>query len=128
MNDKIADTINRLYTAGLSKKESVSMYGSKMVFSILELLKREGYVTDVSKKGKGVESISVTLKYSGDTPAINGVKRISKSSKRMYLNVSGIHPVKSGKGVLVISTPKGILTDKEARKAHVGGEPLFTIW
>ncbi len=126
MTDKIADTINRLYTAGLSKKETVSLYNSKLLFSVLKLLEREGYVAGVSKKGDVM--LSVALKYRGDDAVITGVKRLSKPSKRIYMNVSGIHPIKSGKGLLVLSTPKGILTGAQARKEKVGGEPLFAIW
>ena len=98
--------------------------------SILEVLKREGFVSDIEKSGKGIRKhLDITLKYDdAGLPVIHDVKRVSKQSKRVYRAVNEIHPIKNGYGLLVLSTPSGILTDKQARKSNVGGEALFEIW
>jgi small subunit ribosomal protein S8 len=97
--------------------------------SILDLLEKEGYVGAISKKGKKVhKSLEVGLVYDEYGPRVKGVKRMSKLSKRMYGGVKDIKPVKQGHGMLVLSTPKGILSDTEAKKQKVGGELLFKVW
>jgi small subunit ribosomal protein S8 len=95
---------------------------------ICSLLEKENFIKSVARRGKKSKMIEVTLFYNGKFPRVRGVKRISKSSRRIYKKVSDLHPVKNGYGVLVVSTPKGILTDKEARKQKVGGEAMFEIW
>ena len=97
-----------------------------MKYAVARVLEREGYVADVG--GKSGEALKVSLVYKNDRPAINGVKRISKPSRRMYAGVRGIKPIKQGHGLLVLSTPMGIMTGKEARASRVGGEVLFEIW
>jgi small subunit ribosomal protein S8 len=98
--------------------------------AIAEKLRDAGYVCAVEKKGKKVrKTLDVTLKYDeSGKHAITGVKRISKPGRRLYKSAHEIHPVRYGHGALVLSTPKGVLTDREARKEHVGGEALFEIW
>jgi small subunit ribosomal protein S8 len=100
---------------------------SRMKEAIAEILEKEGYVKSVDAK-KGTHSLSVALLYKGGRPAITGAKRISKPSRRMYMSVHDIKPVKRGYGLLVLSTPAGILTGKDAREKRVGGEALFEIW
>jgi small subunit ribosomal protein S8 len=113
----------------LAGKESVSVPYSKMKNAIGECLKKEGYVTEVSKKTKkGFPVLEVSLNYIDKKPKITQVERISKQSRRVYLGMKDIHTVRSGSGLLVLSTPKGILSGKEARKEQVGGEALFRIW
>ncbi len=104
------------------------MPSSKMTKAISELLSREGYIGDVEKKPKKNNTFSITLAYKGGRPVINGTKRISKLSRRVYFGVRDVKPVKRGHGLLVLSTPAGILTGKEAREKRVGGEALFEIW
>ena len=129
MNDQIADMIVRIKNAGDARKESLVLPYSKMKLSIAEILQKEGFVKNVVKKGKKViNSIEITLIYEGDAPRIKGVDRISKFSRRVYQKSKDLRPVMQGQGLLVLTTPKGILTSKEARKANVGGEPLFKIW
>lgn len=101
-----------------------------MKHAIALTLKKSGYIGEVSEEGEGQrKTITITLLYEeGGTPKIREVKRISKPGRRMYLPVSRIHPVKYGKGLMVLTTPRGILTDAEARKNRVGGETLFSIW
>lgn len=105
----------------------MSLPASKMKAAIASVLKREGYLADVEVPKK-TGALTVTLAYKGNNPAINGVKRISKPSRRLYMGVRDIHPIKRGHGVVLLSTPKGILTGKEAQQARVGGEILFEIW
>lgn len=130
VNDPIGDLIIRLTNAGAVKKTSVSIPFSILKQSVAEKLKDAGYVTHVEKKGKKVrKTLEVGLKYTaGGEPLIQGVKRISKPGRRLYKSVKEIMPVRYGHGALILSTPKGILTDKEARKEKVGGEAMFEIW
>jgi small subunit ribosomal protein S8 len=97
-----------------------------MTNALANLLEKEGYVQSVSKKKGG--PIVITLAYKNGRPAIQGAKRISKPSRRMYMGVREVKPVKRGHGLLVLSTPAGVLTGKEAREKRVGGEVLFEIW
>ncbi len=103
---------------------------SKLNVSILEVLKKEGFVADFENKGKEVKKhIDIKLKYDeSGNPAITDVKRISKQSKRVYKGVDEIRSIKNGYGRLILTTPAGILTDVQARKQKVGGEALFEIW
>ncbi|OGG54216.1 30S ribosomal protein S8 [Candidatus Kaiserbacteria bacterium RIFCSPLOWO2_12_FULL_53_8] len=130
VNDTIGDFIVRLTNAGAIKKASVSVPYSAFKMAVAEKLKDMGLVRDIEKKGKKVrKTLDVVLKYNeAGKHVISGVKRISKPGRRMYKSVHEIIPVRYGHGALVLSTPKGVLTDKEARKAKVGGEALFEIW
>lgn len=129
MHDPIADMIVRLKNASDSKKESVVFPHSKLKLAILDVLMKEGFIKSFGKKGKKVAKfIEVGLLYDADGPKITGVERISKTSKRVYSKSKEIRKVKNGLGALILSTPKGIMTDKAAREAHVGGESLFKIW
>lgn len=127
--DHIADFINQLKTASLTRKESVTVPYSKMILSIAELLKKEGYVGEITKKGKKViKTLEVGLVYENNQPKVQGVQRISKLSRRMYNKADEIRPLKQGYGMRVYTTPKGILSDRDARKENIGGEILFNIW
>ncbi|OHA89055.1 MAG: 30S ribosomal protein S8 [Candidatus Zambryskibacteria bacterium RIFCSPHIGHO2_01_FULL_43_27] len=129
MTDPISDMIIRMKNASASHKEAVTFPYSKLREHICALLEKEGFVGAVAKKGKKItKSIEVSLNYNGRAPRIQGVKRISKPSRRIYKRSSEIRPVRRGYGMLVLSTPKGILSDSEARKSKVGGEALFEIW
>ncbi len=126
--DPIANMLIMLKNASLVNKASVTFPHSKMKEAVLTLLKEEGYVKAVKVEGDIKKTITVALEYKGRAPRISGVTRISKSSKRVYTGVKSVTPVRYGHGLLVLSTPKGILTDKMARKEMVGGEVLFSIW
>ena len=130
VTDPVADLITRLKNAGAIKKQSISLPYSIFKMAIAEKLKDAGYVSAVDKKGKKVKkTLDVVLKYDeSGKHVIAGVKRVSKPGRRMYQGVHDIKPVKYGHGTLILSTPKGIMTDKEARKEKVGGEALFEIW
>lgn len=130
VNDPIGDLIVQLKNAGDVKKASVSVPFSMFKMAIAEKLRDAGYVKAVEKKGKKVKkTIDVLLKYDeAGKHVINGVKRISKPGRRLYRGAKEIVSVRYGHGSLVLSTPRGVLTDKEARKEKVGGEALFEIW
>ena len=127
--DVIANFLNSIKTAGFVNKESVLIPHSKLKAAVAEVLKSEGFIKTVKTHEDGAKkTLEVVLSYEGKTPKIKGLQRISRPSKRVYKSVPKIFPVKYGHGIAVLSTPKGILTDKEARKEMVGGELLFTIW
>ncbi len=126
--DQIANMLIAIKNGGLVKKTTVTVPSSKMKTAILELLKQEGYVKTYIVSPDVKSTTEIVLAYKKDTPRINGVARVSKQSKRIYTGVKDIKPFKYGHGMTVLSTPKGILSDKQARKEQVGGELLFTIW
>jgi small subunit ribosomal protein S8 len=128
--DSISNMIIKIKNASLRGLPTVSFPLSKMTLSIAKLLEKEGYLKDVVTKGKKVQkTIEASLIYDEKKqPKVTDVKRVSKLSKRMYAGVADIRPVRSGYGILVLTTPKGILTDKQARAEKVGGEVLFKIW
>lgn len=115
--------------ASLAGKETVSFPYSNLKNAILECLKKEEYIDQISKKVKlGHPVLEVTLVYKDKKPKITEVERVSKQSRRVYFGIKQIHPVKNGFGLLVLSTPKGILSGKDAKREQVGGEALFKIW
>jgi small subunit ribosomal protein S8 len=127
--DPISNMIIMMKNASLAKKGSVVVPFSKIKEAILTCLKKEGYVNDFSKKlKKGKNFLEIELVYIDKIPKINEVERISKQSRRVYFGMKNIFPVRNGRGLLVLSTPKGILSGKEAKQNQVGGEALFKIW
>ncbi len=130
VNDPIGDFIVRLTNGSAVKKLSVAVPYSMLKQAVADKLKEAGFVVNVEKKGKKVrKTLEVGLKYrDSGVPAISGVKRISKPGRRVYRGAKEIFPVRYGRGALILSTPQGVMTDREARAAHVGGEALFEIW
>lgn len=128
--DPIADMLTRIRNALAVKKETVSIPYSKLKMEIIKILVKEKFLTEAEQKGKkNKKIIDIILTYDSEkNPAINHLARISKSSRRIYLPLKKIKPVRRGFGLQIISTPKGILTDKEARKKRVGGEVLCEVW
>lgn len=127
--DQIANMIQMIKNANNREHESVVVPYSNIKMAIAECLLRHGFISSASKKmQKGFPVIEMGLIYTENGPKVRDVTRVSKSSRRMYTGVKGIRPVKYGQGILVLTTPKGILTDKEARKELVGGEVLFKMW
>lgn len=127
--DKVSNLIVDLKNASLEKKETVDIPYTKFSNAILELLEKEGYVESIEKKGKGIKKrLVVSLKYDNDVPKINDVRRVSKFSRRVYAGAKDVRPFKNGYGLRVLSTPKGVVSDKMARMEKVGGEVLFEIW
>ncbi len=129
VNDKIADMLIRIKNAGAVGKESTIIPHSNLRLSVAQALLKRGYITSISKKGKKTKKvIEIGIAYKGDEPKIKGAERVSKLSRRVYYGFRDIRPVKNGFGLLMLSTPKGILSGEEARKENVGGEALFKIW
>ena len=129
MHDPIADMLIRMKNAGNAGKALVSFPYSKLKFAIAELLEQVGYIKILSKKGKKTpKTIDVELVYEKEKAKIQGVKRVSKFSRRIYRQSHEIYSVKQGHGIAVFSTPKGLLVDKDARAQKVGGEFLFELW
>lgn len=127
--DSIANMLIMLKNASLAGKESVVLPFSKLKLAIGECLVKEGYVKQISKKLKKDHPVlELELVYVDKKPKITEVERISKQSRRIYYGMKDIHTVKGGFGLLVLSTPKGILSGKDARKEQVGGEALFRLW
>lgn len=130
VNDTVGDFITRLKNAGMVGKTVVSIPYSKFKHAIAEELVKQGYLAGVDTAGKKQQkTLEVTLKYGeGGVHQIQGVKRMSKPGRRVYVKVGDIYPVKYGKGHMILSTPAGVLTGEEARKQNVSGEQLFIIW
>lgn len=130
VSDPVADLIARLTNAGAVKHAVVSVPFSTFKMAIAEKLKEAGYVQAIEKKGKKVKkTLDIMLKYNiAGEHVIQGVRRISKPGRRMYKRAGEITRVRYGHGALILSTPQGIKTDKEARKENLGGEALFEIW
>jgi len=125
----VANMLNGIKNANRALRESVIFPHSKLCYAIADKLSKEGFVGAISKKTRrGLPVIEVALIATDRIPKITDLKLVSKPSRRMYSGVHEIKPIRNGKGLLVLTTPKGILTDKEARKEHVGGEVLFSIW
>lgn len=123
--DPIADALIRIKNGYMVGRESITIKYSKLILSVLNLLEKEGYLGKVKKRG---QSIEVLLKYNGRVPALTDVKRISKPSLRVYKGVGDLPKVMGGAGIAIISTPKGVMTEREARKQNVGGEVLTFVW
>ena len=127
--DQIADMLTTIKNALLVKKEEVSVSFSNLKFEIAKILEKSGFVEKIEKKKmKKKKSIEIKLKYENGVPAISGLKRISKPGQRIYLPAKKIKKTKKGYGIFIVSTSKGIMADREARKLKVGGEILCEIW
>ncbi len=128
--DPIADMLTRIKNAGLVHNETCVLPYSKLKFEIVNVLLKDGFIKSFSVKGKKVRKhIEVEIAYGEDgTARIEDVKRVSKNSRRIYLGFRDIKLVKQGKGMLILSTPKGVMNGRDARKQSLGGEALFSIW
>jgi small subunit ribosomal protein S8 len=128
LTDPIADLLTRIRNGQHANKEFVSMPSSKLKISICEVLKQEGYIEDISvseKAGKLV--LNVRLKYYNGMPVIENIQRVSKPGRRIYKSASDLPTVLGGFGVAIISTAKGVMSDKSARESRHGGEILCTV-
>ena len=130
ISDTIADMLTRIRNASAAKHDSVDVPASNVKKAIAQILLDEGYITSFQVEEDGKQGvIHITLKY-GQNKAhvINGIRRISKPGLRIYTNVEEMPKVMKGLGIAILSTSKGIMTDKQARKANVGGEVLAYVW
>jgi small subunit ribosomal protein S8 len=131
MSDPIADMLTRIRNANIAKHDTVDVPASKMKLAIANILVDEGYIAKYDLVEDGAfKTIHITLKYGADKneKVISGLKRISKPGLRVYANTEDIPKVLGGLGTAIISTNKGVVTDKEARKLGVGGEVLCFVW
>jgi small subunit ribosomal protein S8 len=129
MTDPIADMLTRIRNANQMKKDTVDIPASKLKLQILELLREEGDIQAILViNGKPSNTLRVTLKYMQNERVVKGLKRISKPGLRVYAKQGEVPKVLNGLGIAIISTSKGIMTDREARKQNVGGEVLAYVW
>lgn len=130
VQDNIADMLTRMRNALQMRYETVEVNGTKMILGIAEILKKEGFINDYKyEKNVTGDKLTINLKYGQKKErVITGLKRISKSGLRVYAKASEIPRVLNGLGIAIISTSKGLMTDKEARENNLGGEVLAYIW
>ena len=130
VTDAIADMLTRIRNANAAKHDSVKIPASNMKKAIAQILVDEGYIKSFTVEEDGKQGImDVQLKYGpGKSQVITGLRRVSKPGLRIYTNVEDMPKVMKGLGIAILSTPKGIMTDKDARKANVGGEVLAFVW
>lgn len=130
VKDNISNLINGLKNAGISGRDRMDFEYTKFNFSVLDKLKEQGFVesVEVKEKDPNKKILKITLKYEDGKSVINGWKRVSKFSRRVYQGFKDVNKVKSGYGIVLLTTPNGILTGQQAREAKVGGEVLFEIW
>ena len=129
ITDPIADMLTRIRNANSAKHATVDIPASKMKKSIADILLDEGYIKGVQLIEDGAQGvIRVTLKYNGNDKVISGLRRVSKPGLRVYAGADELPRVLRGLGVAIISTSKGVMTDKKARAAHIGGEVLAFVW
>ncbi len=129
MTDPIADMLTRIRNANQRKHATVMVPASKLKVEILRVLKEEGYISDFEKiEDEKQGMISITLKYVNKTPVIKGLKRISKPGLKVYAKKDELPKVLNGLGIAVVSTSKGVMCDRDARKENLGGEVLAFVW
>lgn len=131
----ISDMLVQIKNAQSAQHERVAVRFSNIIFNIGRVLKDKGFINDVEKKKQksahkkiDIDYLDIALKYNDGIGAIRGIKLISKSSRRVYIGKSDIKPIKSGYGISIVSTPKGIMTGDEARREGVGGEFICEVW
>lgn len=129
VTDQIADYLTRIRNAGSAGHKSVLIPSSKLKVATSEILKEQGFINDfelINEKGRAY--IKISLRYFNREPAIREVKRISKPGRRIYVSADNLPRVRNGLGVAIISTSKGVMTEKQAKKFNVGGEVICSVW
>jgi small subunit ribosomal protein S8 len=130
MNDPLADMLTRIRNGQRANKKAVNSPDSKLRQRVLDVLEREGYIRGYvrDENANGKPEINIELKYHEGDPVIHEIKRISKPGRRVYSSVNDLPRVRNGLGISIVSTPKGVLSDAEARAANVGGEVICTVF
>jgi small subunit ribosomal protein S8 len=130
MNDPIGDLIARINNAQMRKKPKVSTPGSRLRVSVLDVLKNEGFIRGYTKvdHADGRTELEIELKYFDNEPVIREMSRVSKPGRRVYVAVRNLPRINNGLGLAILSTPKGVMADHDARDANVGGELLCTVF
>jgi small subunit ribosomal protein S8 len=129
MNDPIGDLLTRIRNAQMRNKSKVSTPNSRLRESVIEVLKNEGYIRGYAVvEREGRSEIEIELKYFDGEPVIREIERVSKPGRRVYTSVKNMPRINNGLGVTIVSTPKGVMADHDARDANVGGEILCTVF
>lgn len=129
MNDPLGDLLTRIRNAQMRSKSKVSSPNSRLRERVLEVLKSEGYIRGYAVvEREGRSEVEIELKYFDGEPVIREIERVSKPGRRVYTSVRNLPRINNGLGVAIVSTPKGVMADHEARDANVGGEILFTVF
>jgi len=130
LNDPLGDMIARIHNAQMRKKPKVSSPASRLRVSVLDVLKSEGYIRGYTsvEHSTGRHELDIELKYFDGAPVIREIARVSKPGRRVYVSVKSLPRVNNGLGIAIVSTPKGVMADHEARDANVGGEVLCTVF
>jgi small subunit ribosomal protein S8 len=128
MSDPISDMLTRIRNAGRALLPAIELPHSRIKENVANILKQQGYVTDVAVDGKPLKKLKIRLKYDGKKNVIEGLKRISRPGLRRYVGATEIPRVRGGLGVAIVSTSQGVMTDAQARKKNLGGELLCYIW
>lgn len=130
MSDPLADMLTRIRNGQMANKPVVTAPSSKLRENVLEVLRREGYIRgfELFEPGPGKRDVSIQLKYQNGEPVIRELRRVSKPGRRVYAGVRELPQVYNGLGIAILSTPRGVMSDAEAREQHVGGEVLCTVF
>lgn len=128
MQDTLADMITRVRNAHMAGKDSVTMPSSKLKVAVAQVLKDEGYVTDLSVTEGAKPELTITLKYYEGKPVIEKIARVSKPSLRVYKGAATLPSVEGGLGIAIVTTSQGVMTDRAARAAGIGGEVICTVF
>lgn len=128
MTDPISDLLTRIRNGAQARLPFIELPHSRLKEAIAHILKREGYVLECTVEGKGIKTLRLKLKYQGRKGIIVGLRRVSRPGLRHYVNATKIPSVLGGLGVAILSTSKGVMTDREARKQNLGGEVLCFVW
>ena len=130
MSDPLSDLLTRIRNGQRARKSSVSSPASKLRANVLDVLKREGYIRDFAQRevSPGIAELRIELKYHEGKPVIREISRISKPERRVYSKIRDLPKVYSGLGIAILSTPRGVMSDSEARAANLGGEVLCRVF
>lgn len=128
LTDPLGDMLTRIRNGQRARKNAVSSPASRLRMNVLEVLRREGYIRGYRQEDHGHKELAIELKYHNGEPVIRELKRISKPGRRVYSGVDDLPRVYNGLGIAILSTPRGVMSDVEAREAHVGGEVLCMVF
>jgi len=128
LSDPLGDMLTRIRNGQSAQKGAIASPASRLRANVLEVLKREGYIRGYSQSDEGHKELSIELKYHNGEPVIKELKRVSKPGRRVYSGVKDLPRIYNGLGIAILSTPRGVMSDAEAREAHVGGEILCTVF
>jgi small subunit ribosomal protein S8 len=128
LSDPLGDMLTRIRNGQSARKSAIKSPASRLRINVLEVLRREGYIRGYEREQDGHQELSIELKYHNGAPVIRELKRVSKPGRRVYSGVKELPKVYNGLGIAIVSTPRGVLSDSEARDAHVGGEVLCTVF